>query len=56
MGTSKNRFEKRKMGRARQIPGKPPRKAVCLMRRLDKTGGVLYTFSLKRGFLEVTIG
>ena len=50
MGTSKNRFEKGKWVECAECDESRRSKAVCLTRRFDEADGVLYTFSLKRGF------
>ena len=50
MGTSKNRFEKGKWVECAECEESRRSKAVCLTRRFDEAGGVLYTFSLKQGF------
>ena len=50
MGTSKNRFEKGKWVEYAECEESRRSKAVCLTRRFDEAGGVLYTFSLKQGF------
>ena len=49
-GTSKNRFEKGKWVECAECEESRRSKAVCLTRRFDEAGGVLYTFSFKRGF------
>ena len=50
MGTSKNRFEKGKWVECAECDESRRSKAVCLTRRFEEAGGVLYTFSLKQGF------
>ena len=50
MGTSKNRFEKRKWVEYANCEESLRSKAVCLTRRFDEADGALYTFSLKQGF------
>ena len=55
MGTSKNRFEKGKWVECAECDESRRSKAVCLTRRFEEAVGVLYTFSLKQGFLEVTL-
>ena len=49
-GTSKNRFEKGKWVECAECDESRRSKAVCLTRRFEEAGGVLYTFSLKQGF------
>ena len=50
MGTSKNRFEKGKCVECTECEESRRSKAVCLTRRFDEAGGVLYPFSLNQGF------
>jgi hypothetical protein len=50
MVTSKNRFEKGKWVECAECDKSRRSKAVCLTRRFEEAGGVLYTFSLKQGF------
>ncbi len=50
MGTSKNRFEEGKWVECAECDESRRSKAVCLTRRFEEAGGVLYTFSLKQGF------
>ena len=49
-GTSKNRFEKGKWVECAECDESRRSKAVCLTRRFEEAGGVLYTFSLKQGY------